>query len=122
LYVLYILLSRGQAYVGAFLKKSEALMAKEKAKVAATAAAVTAAAQQGLGTTAEDSGAAAAAAGGGGGDAAAAASGVGEEVVDPAGHLYEEGTFAQVRGGGGEGEKITLLRIGVRVESLLIMA
>jgi hypothetical protein len=79
---------RGQAYVGAFLKKPDKLLAEEAAGRPAAAAAAGAAP-----STAEAGAAEGAAAGAGAGEGGAAGSG---EGGDAAGHLYEVGTFAQV--------------------------
>jgi hypothetical protein len=71
---------RAQAYVGAFLRKPDAVIAAEKAKRAAAASG-----RGEDGSSSSSSGALGAAGAGGEG-----------EVEDPAAHLYEIGTFAQV--------------------------
>lgn len=76
---------RGQAYVGAFLKKPEKVIAEE-AKARKEAAAAAAGGEGAAGTGS-----------GGGGEGGSGAAAEGEAAGDAASHLYETGTFAQVR-------------------------
>lgn len=88
----------GQAYVGAFLKRPE--KAAPAAAAASDAAKAAAAATTDGGAAGTDGAAAAAdsvAAAADGVTGAAAAEGAPAAVEDAAGHLYDVGTFAQVR-------------------------